>query len=70
MRHLEGQIFSESHWSVYIELMLCAEHCRWSDPEDSSMVWGGQDQVTDPSGSGTHSQVTCLLWTLISSEDS
>lgn len=39
MRHLEVQIFVESHGSVYTELLLCAEHGRRSDPEDSSVVW-------------------------------
>lgn len=45
MRHLEFQIFVESHGSVYTELLWCAEHGRWSDPEDSSATGVCEDKI-------------------------
>lgn len=45
MRHLEVQIFVESHGSVYTELLWCAEHGRWSDPEDSSATGVCEDKI-------------------------
>lgn len=45
MRHLEVQIFVKSHGSVYTELLWCAEHGRWSDPEDSSATGVCEDKI-------------------------
>lgn len=45
VRHLEVQIFVASHGSLHTELLLCAEHGRWSDPEDSSATGVWEDKI-------------------------